>query len=190
MISIIIPSEGVEQPVVATLAPLVSGAAAGLVRDVVLVERTPSEAVAHVADVTGCRFIRHQGSRAAALDAGARVARAPWLMFLHPGAVLDGGWIEESAQFIETVSLGGKPCAAMFCYARSPYAKGGIGQSLHRLFRLIGGASTEQGLLIAREHYERLGGYAGDARHAEAQLLAKIGRAGRIMLRTRIFVPA
>lgn len=190
MISVIIPTEGVEQPVVATLSALVSGAAAGLVRDVVLVERTQGEAVEHVADVAGCNFIRHQGSRAAALAAGVRVARAPWLMFLHPGAVLDTGWIDETAQFIETVSLGGKPRAAMFRYARSPYTKNGIGQNLHRLSRLIAGPSTEQGLLIAREHYERLGGYAGEARHAEAKLLANIGRAGRIMLRTRIFVPA
>ena len=190
MISVIIPTEGVEQPVVATLSALVSGAAAGLVRDVVLVERTQSDAARHVADVAGCHFIRHEGSRAAALAAGVRAARAPWLMFLYPGAVLDAGWIDETAQFIETIPPRGKPLAAMFRYAPSPYAKNGVGETLQRLSRLIAGPSTEQGLLIARDHYDRLGGYADDARHAEARLLAKIGRAGRIMLRTRIFVPA
>lgn len=40
MISVVIPTEGVEQPVVATLAALVPGAAAGIVRDVVLVDRS------------------------------------------------------------------------------------------------------------------------------------------------------
>jgi hypothetical protein len=40
MISVVIPTEGAEQPVVATLAALVPGAAAGLIRDVVLVDRT------------------------------------------------------------------------------------------------------------------------------------------------------
>ncbi len=190
MISVVIPTEGIEPPVVATLAALVPGAAAGLVRDVVLVERTQSDAIARVADIAGCNFIKCEGTRVAALAAGARTARAPWLMFLHPGAVLDSGWIDETAQFIESVSLGGKPRAAVFRYARSPYAKAGLGHGLHRLSRLIVGPSTEQGLLIARAHYDRLGGYATEARHAEARLLAKIGRAGRIMLRTRIYVPA
>lgn len=190
MISVIIPTEGIEQPVVATLAALVSGAAAGLVRDVVLVERTSSNAVERVADIAGCNFIASEGSRAAALAAGVRVARAPWLMFLHPGAVLDTGWIDETAQFIESVSLGGTPRAAVFRYARSPYAKTGVTAGLRHLARLLAGPSTEQGLLIPREHYDRLGGYGGEARGAEARLLDRIGRAGRIMLRTRIFVPA
>ena len=39
MLSVIIPTEGVEQPAVATLAALVPGAAAGLIREVVLVDQ-------------------------------------------------------------------------------------------------------------------------------------------------------
>ena len=38
MLSVIIPTEGVEQPAVATLAALVPGAAAGVVREVLLVD--------------------------------------------------------------------------------------------------------------------------------------------------------
>ena len=39
MLSVIIPTEGVEQPAVATLAALVPGAAAGIIREVLLVDR-------------------------------------------------------------------------------------------------------------------------------------------------------
>ena len=39
MLSVIIPTEGVEQPAVATLAALVPGAAAGVIREVLLVDR-------------------------------------------------------------------------------------------------------------------------------------------------------
>ena len=63
-----------------------------------------------------------EGSRAAALAAGARQARSPWLMFLHAGAVLDSGWIEETTQFIQGVANSGRPRAGIFRYARSPYA--------------------------------------------------------------------
>src|SRR5579859_6362800 len=95
MLSVIIPTEGVEQPAVATLAALVPGAAAGVIREVLLVDRSDNAVMERVADVSGCRFLRLQGTRAAALAAGAREARSPWLMFLYPDAVLDTGWIED-----------------------------------------------------------------------------------------------
>ena len=98
MLSVIIPTEGVEQPAVATLAALVPGAAAGLIREVLLVDRAGTGVIERVADVAGCRFLAFEGTRAAALAAGARQARSPWLMFLHAGAVLDSGWIEETTQ--------------------------------------------------------------------------------------------
>src|SRR5579862_8964046 len=105
MLSVIIPTEGLEQPAVATLAALVPGAAAGVVREVLLVDRAAATGViARVADVAGCRFLGFEGTRAAALAAGAGQARSSWLMFLHAGAVLDPGWIDETAQFIHRVS--------------------------------------------------------------------------------------
>ena len=96
MLSVIIPTDGLEQPAVATLAALVPGAAAGVVREVLLVDRAGTGVIERVADVAGCRFLPFEGSHAAALAAGARQARSPWLMFLHAGAVLDSGWIEET----------------------------------------------------------------------------------------------
>ena len=107
MLSVIIPTEGVEQTAVATLAALVPGAAAGLIREVLLVDRAGNGVIERVADVAGCRFLPFEGPHAAALAAGARQARAPWLMFLRAGAVLDTGWIEETTQFIQGVALSG-----------------------------------------------------------------------------------
>jgi hypothetical protein len=190
MISVIIPTEGVERPAVATLAALVPGAAAGVIRDVVLVDRPGSDVIERVADVAGCNFIKFDGSRAAALAAGAARTRSPWLMFLHAGAVLDSGWIDEASQFIQRVSAGNRPLAGVFRYARSPYGDAKIRHGMRSLTRLISGPSSDQGLLIARDHYERLGGYAPSAARGEAKLLSKLGRTGRAILRTRIFVAA
>jgi hypothetical protein len=190
MLSVIIPTEGVEQPAVATLAALVPGAAAGLIREVVLVDRSSSGVIERVADVAGCRFMAFEGTRAAALAAGARQARSPWLMFLHAGAVLDSGWIEETAQFIQGVSMSDRPRAGIFRYARSPYTDAGFRDGLKFVARMISGPSAEQGLLIARDHYDRLGGYRPDARRSEARLLRQLGRRSRTMLRSRIMVVA
>lgn len=188
MLSVIIPTEGIEQPAVATLAALVPGAAAGVIREVLLVDRADNGVIERVADVAGCRFLRFEGTRAAALAAGAKQARSPWLMFLRPGAVLDTGWIEETTQFIQGVALSGRPRAGIFRYARLPYADPGLRDRFHSLARRITGPLADQGLLIARDHYEQIGGHAPDARRAEARLLRQLGRSSRTMLRSRIMI--
>src|ERR1700743_3337134 len=99
MLSVIIPTEGAEHPTVATLAALVPGAAAA---------------------VGGSHSLPCEGIRAAARAPAARQARSPWLMFLHAGAVLDHGWIDETMQFIQRVSDGGRPRAGVVRYARLP----------------------------------------------------------------------
>jgi hypothetical protein len=188
MLSVIIPTEGAEQPTVATLAALVPGAAAGLIREVLLVDRAGNGVIERVADVAGCRFLLFEGSHAAALAAGARQARSPWLMFLHAGAVLDSGWIDETSQFIQRVSGSDRPRAGIFRYARSPYAEPRLRDGFKFVARMIAGPSADQGLLIARDHYDRLGGYLPDARRSEARLLRQLGRSSRTLLRSRIIV--
>jgi hypothetical protein len=188
MLSVVIATEGVEQTAVATLAALVSGAAAGVVREVLLVDRAGTGVIERVADVAGCHFLRFEGTHAAALAAGARQARSPWLMFLHAGAVLDQGWIDEAVQFIQRVSTSDKPRAGIFRYARSPYADPSLRDGFKFVARMIAGPSAEQGLLIAKDHYERLGGYAPDVRRSEAKLLRRLGRSSRTLLRSRIMV--
>src|SRR3981081_295796 len=109
MLSVIISTDGVEQPAVATLSALVPGAAAGVIREVLLVDRAGTDVIERVADVAGCGFLPFKGSHAAALAAGARQSRSPWLMFLHVGAVLDAGWMDETAQLIHGVMISGPP---------------------------------------------------------------------------------
>ena len=187
MLSVIIPTEGLEGPAVATLAALVPGAASGVVREVLLVDRGGSSGVIErVADVAGCRFLPFEGSRAAALAAGARNARSPWLMFLHAGAVLDHGWIDETMHFMQRVAESERPRAGVFRYARSPYSDRSLRDGLRFAARMIAGPFADQGLLIARDHYERLGGHAPNAARAEARLLRRLGRSSLTLLHSRI----
>ena len=187
MLSVIIPTEGVEQTAVATLAALVPGAAAGIIKEVLLVDGTRNGVIERVADVAGCRFVGYEGtSQGAALAAGALQARSPWLMFLPAGAVLDTGWIEETTQFIQAVAASGRDRAAVFRYARSPYADRGFRDFVGSVARKLIGPRGDQGLLIARDHYDRIGGYPPQARRSEARLLRRLGRSSRTLLRSRI----
>ena len=187
MLSVIIPTEGVEQTAVATLAALVPGAAAGIIKEVLLVDGTRNGVIERVADVAGCRFIGYEGSsQGAALAAGALQARSPWLMFLPAGAVLETGWIEETTQFIQAVAASGRDRAAVFRYARSPYAETSLHDVLWSVARKLVGPLGDQGLLIARDRYDRIGGYPPQARGSEARLLRRLGRSSRTLLRSRI----
>jgi hypothetical protein len=188
MLSVIIPTEGAEHPTVATLAALVPGAAAGVVREVLLVDRGDNGVIERVADVAGCRFLPFDGIRAAALAAGARQARSPWLMFLHAGAVLDHGWIDETMQFIQRVSDSDRPRAGVFRYARSPYSDHTMRDRLLSIARMMAGPFADQGLLIARDHYERLGGHAPNTARAEERLLRRLGRSSLTLLHSRIIM--
>ncbi len=83
---------------------------------------TASTAFEEIADIAGCDFHTVRGTRGAALAAGARPARGPWLMFISPGAVPDPGWADEAAQFIQTTKLAGASRAATFLRVSEAYA--------------------------------------------------------------------
>ncbi|MFL6839881.1 MAG: glycosyl transferase, partial [Bradyrhizobium sp.] len=86
------------------------------------------------------------------------------------------------------VASSGRPKAGIFRYARSPYVDTSLRDGFKFVARMIAGPSAEQGLLIARAHYDRLGGYRPDSRRSEARLLRQLGRSSRTMLRSRIVV--
>jgi len=188
MLSVIVLANSNERGVVATLSALVPGAAAGLVRDVLLVDREGGDAMERVADVAGCHLLVAEGTDGALLIAGARTARSNWLMFLRAGAVLEGSWIDETAQFMENAASAPRTRAAVFRHARSPYTELRVRDAFKTARRVLLGPSADQGLLISRSHYDALGGHPIASERAETKLLAKLGRKDRIILRSRIVV--
>lgn len=186
MVSVIVTADDDERGMVATLAALVPGAAAGLIRDVQLVNAQTDAGLERVADVAGCHLLVVTGPQGSRLAEGARNAKSPWLLFLRAGSIPEGRWIDEMTQFVETASLHDVKRAAVFRYARSPYAKPKIGDAFRLAGRWLRGPSAEQGLLISRSHYDALGGYDVNSERPEAKLLARLGRKDRILFRSRL----
>ena len=131
MLSVIIPTRNSERALVPTLAALVPGATAGLVSEVLVADAGSQDDTAAVADVAGCNFIAGEAPLAGRLKAAAAAARAPWLLFLRPGTVLDAPWTGEVGRFIQQTAHDRR--AAVF-------RRGGPSQSaLREFFLLCGG---------------------------------------------------
>jgi len=136
-----------------------------------------------VADIAGCRFMASNDPLGARLKAAATRTRTPWLMFLRAGCVPAAGWENAAERFIETSDRLEHGRAAVF---RPPGVADLLRPGLAELFALMrvalgGGAKPEQGLLIARTHYDSLGGHPEGA-DAEAVILRRIGRRRLAML--------
>ena len=80
-------------------------------------------------------------------------------------------------------SASGHPRAGIFRYARSPYAEPSWRDALAALARSLTGPRADEGLLIARAHYDELGGY--ESGRSEARLLRQLGSA-KAQLRSRL----
>lgn len=191
MLSVIIGTLNSERPLVPTLASLVSGAAAGSVRDVIVADGGSTDATADVADIAGCEFFVQQGTLAQRLRAAAARARAPWLMFLRPGTVLDPNWVDECARFRERIEFQQATGRRAAVFRPSPDSGGTrsvLAQAMTLLYAALGGKPhPEQGLIVAREFYDSLGGHRDGKSDPEADLLARIGRRQIVMLRSEAF---
>ena len=185
MLSIIIATRDSERALVSTLAALVSGATAGLISEVLVVDAGSRDDTAKVADIAGCTFTVLEDSLARRLRVGAAAARASWLLFLQPGAILEAGWPGEASRFLEQAAR--NPRAALFRR----------GLPAHPSFRdalsLVGAAAfgarprAEQGLLISKQLYDRLGGHSEAAADPEFELLRRIGRRRLVTLAAGAF---
>ncbi len=185
MVSVIIATLDSERALVQTLAALVPGATAGLVTEVIVADGGSGDETAAVADVAGCHFLTLDGALGARLRTAAARARAPWLLFLRPGCVLDAPWTAEVGRFVHRPA-GDDRRAAVFRRATSSPA-----QWRHALALLVAAirsrAAPEQGLLIAKPFYEAIGGHDARSTDPEAALLRRIGRRRIAVLATSAF---
>ena len=184
MLSVIIPTRNSERALVSTLAALVPGATAGLITEVLIADGGSQDDTAAVADVAGCNFLVVEGLLAGRLKAAAAAARAPWLMFLPPGTVLDAPWTDEVGRFLQRER---RAQAAVF---RRGGAQSPLRQFLVLIAATLGAAPRpEQGLLIAKAFYDAVGGHSERAGDPEHDLLRRVGRRRIAALATQAFGP-
>ena len=184
MLSAVIATSDSGRALVATLACLVPGVTAGILRDVIVADAGSSDETAEVADVAGCRLMAAPGPLGARLKAAAHSARGPWLLFLRAGMVLEHSWVAEAVRFMADTEASPDARAAIF---RPTGPGGGMRPAFAEVFALLRfafgrRAGSEQGLLIAKSFYRQLGGHRNDE-DSETELLRRLGSRRTIVLR-------
>jgi len=176
--SIILATRDSERALVPTLAALVPGATAGIVREVIITDGGSRDRTQDVADIAGCHFVASNEPLGARLAAAARSARGDWLMFLHPGAVPAFTWIDETIAFADKAQVGAR--GAVFAEAPSLLA------AFRRALLL---PRPSQGLILRKSVYQEFGGHRADVADPELALMRRLGRGRLTTLRTPVSFP-
>ena len=186
MISVVIPTANSERHLPRCFDGLIPSAVRGMVREVIVSDAGSSDATLAIADAAGAHVVHARKGRGAQLVDGAAIAKSEWLLFLHPETALEPGWDVEAESFMSQEILE-RPRAAVFRFAledfggeaRRAEAKANLRTSL------LGLPYGDQGLLIPKRLYQKIGGYRALADMEDADMARRIGRRRLIVLRSR-----
>jgi rSAM/selenodomain-associated transferase 2 len=188
MISVIIATLNAERTLAHTLAALVPAVVDGIVQEAILVDGGSTDETCAIAEAAGTRLIEAPRGRGSQLEAGASQARGDWLLFLHADTVLEPGWAEEARSFMERVESGRRDrAAASFRFALDD--DGPMPRLVEWLVglrcRVLALPYGDQGLLISRNLYHRLGGFRPLPLMEDVDLVRRLKRRELVMLKSR-----
>jgi glycosyltransferase involved in cell wall biosynthesis len=186
MISVIVPTANSERLLPRCFDSLIPGAVRGVVREVIVTDAGSSDGTLAIADAAGAHVVRSRKNRGAQMADGAATAKSDWLLFLHPETALEPGWEMEAESFISQAEME-RPRAAVFRFAledfggeaRRAEAKAALRTALFAL------PYGDQGLLIPKRLYKKLGGYRALTDLEDADLVRRLGRRRLVSLRAR-----
>ena len=186
MISVVIPTLNAERELPRCFDSLITAAVRGVVREVIVTDGGSSDATLAIADAAGAHIVRGGRSRGAQLAAGAETARSEWILFLHPQTALEPGWEAEVESFLHQ-AMPERPQAAAFRFGLEEFGGTARRAEARAALRswLLGLPYGDQGLLVPRRLYRKLGGYRDLARLEDADIVRRIGRRRLVMLRAR-----
>lgn len=176
-ISVVMPALNAAASLPSTIEALRDGALEGQLGELLVVDGGSRDDSQQVAQAAAARVLTAPKGRGRQLAAGAEEARGDWLLFLHADTSLSPAWGRVARDFMAATGASGERAAA-FRFAlddAEPPAR-----RIERLARWRGRALGlpygDQGLLIPRAFYRRLGGYRPLDLMEDVEMVRRIGR--------------
>jgi rSAM/selenodomain-associated transferase 2 len=186
-LSAVIPTLDAANTLPETLAALRRSAIVG---KVIVVDGGSSDASIALAEAAAARVVVARRGRGAQLAAGAATASGNWLLFLHADCRLDAGWERAVAAFL--AAPGAARRAGYFEFALDDPAP--AARRLERIVawrcRALALPYGDQGLVISRELYNAVGGFAPLPLMEDVDLVRRLGRRRLVPIGARCFTSA
>jgi len=177
-LSIVIPTLDAAPALRATLGKLQSA----LVGEIILADGGSRDDATAIASAAGARVIAAPRGRGTQLAAGAAAASRAWLLFLHADTLLAEGWEHAVASFIAEPANRARAAAFRFALDDPSPAARRLERWVAWRCRVLGLPYGDQGLLIARTLYDRIGGYRALPIMEDVDLVRRIGRRNVVLL--------
>ncbi len=174
----VIPALNAAGELAATLATLIEAA---LVREIIVVDGGSTDDTVAIAAAAGARTLTAPRGRGTQLAAGAAAASGKWLLFLHADCRPGTGWTGAVAAFMAAAESNEPASAGRAGYFR--FALDDDRRAARRLERIVAWRCRlfslpygDQGLLISRDLYNAVGGYAAIPLMEDVDLARRLGR--------------
>lgn len=175
-LSIVIPALDAALQLPASLAALAEGICSGLVREVVVVDGGGRDDTVAVARAGGARVIAAPRGRGSQLAAGAAAALGEWLLFLHADTRLAPGWTRSVAAFMAAPGNAGRAGYLRFRLDDARPAARRLERAVAWRCRVLALPYGDQGLLVSRALYGRIGGFRALPLMEDVDLVRRLGR--------------
>lgn len=175
-LDVVIPTLNAAATLAATLAAMPEGVT------VIVSDGGSTDATRDIAEVAGCRIVEGPRGRGRQLAAGAKAATRPWRLFLHADTIISPqGWTA-IARHMATPD-GARVAASLRLVIDDPaWQARVIERAVAWRVRRFGLAYGDQGLLIHRDLYAAIGGYAELPLMEDVEIMRRLGRARLLVL--------
>jgi len=144
--------------------------------EVVVADGGSTDGTAGAARDRGVRVVDAPKGRGNQLAAGAAATKAPWLLFLHADTTLAEGWQDAATAFMADPDNRSRAAAFRLRFDDPSSAARRVEWIAARRSRWLGLPYGDQGLLIARDFYDALGGFKPIPIMEDVDLVRRVGR--------------